>query len=49
MQKITPFLWFDHEAGEAAGFYAHVFGEATIPETTRIAQLPKMTYIGDRR
>jgi predicted 3-demethylubiquinone-9 3-methyltransferase (glyoxalase superfamily) len=25
MQKITPFLWFDHEAEEAAKFYVEVF------------------------
>ncbi|MDR3559405.1 MAG: VOC family protein [Candidatus Pacebacteria bacterium] len=24
-QKITPFLWFDHEAEEAANFYVSVF------------------------
>ncbi len=25
MQKITPFLWFDHQAEEAAKFYTSVF------------------------
>jgi predicted 3-demethylubiquinone-9 3-methyltransferase (glyoxalase superfamily) len=25
MEKITPFLWFDHEAEEAANFYVSVF------------------------
>jgi predicted 3-demethylubiquinone-9 3-methyltransferase (glyoxalase superfamily) len=25
MQKITPFLWFDHQAEEAAKFYTTVF------------------------
>lgn len=25
MQKITPFLWFDKEAAEAAEFYVSVF------------------------
>ncbi len=25
MQKITPFLWFDHSAEEAAKFYVSVF------------------------
>ncbi len=24
-QKITPFLWFDHQAEEAAKFYISVF------------------------
>ncbi len=27
-QKITPFLWFDKEAGEAAKFYVSVFSGA---------------------
>lgn len=25
LQKITPFLWFDHQAEEAAAFYLSVF------------------------
>jgi 3-demethylubiquinone-9 3-methyltransferase len=25
MQKITPFLWFDNQAEEAAKFYVSVF------------------------
>lgn len=27
MQKITPFLWFDDNAEEAANFYVEVFGK----------------------
>lgn len=27
-QKITPFLWFDHEAEEAAKFYVDLFNNA---------------------
>jgi len=30
MQKITPFLWFDDRAGEAARFYVSVFKNSTI-------------------
>ena len=30
MQKITPFLWFDGNAEEAARFYASVFRDAKI-------------------
>jgi predicted 3-demethylubiquinone-9 3-methyltransferase (glyoxalase superfamily) len=30
MQKIIPHLWFDHEAEEAARFYASLFPDATI-------------------
>jgi predicted 3-demethylubiquinone-9 3-methyltransferase (glyoxalase superfamily) len=29
-QKITPFLWFDHQAEEAARFYASVFEDSRI-------------------
>ena len=25
MQKIMPFLWFDSQAEEAAGFYTSIF------------------------
>ena len=30
MQKITPFLWFDHQAEEAANFYASIFNNSRI-------------------
>src|SRR6266436_1191691 len=30
MQKITPFLWFDNQAGEAAKFYCSVFKDSKI-------------------
>jgi predicted 3-demethylubiquinone-9 3-methyltransferase (glyoxalase superfamily) len=30
MQKITPFLWFDTQAEEAAKFYATVFPNSRI-------------------
>ena len=30
MQKITPFLWFDHNAEEAMQFYTSVFKNANI-------------------
>jgi predicted 3-demethylubiquinone-9 3-methyltransferase (glyoxalase superfamily) len=29
VQTITPFLWFDHQAEEAADFYVSVFSERT--------------------
>jgi predicted 3-demethylubiquinone-9 3-methyltransferase (glyoxalase superfamily) len=35
IQKITPFLWFDHEAEEAARFYTSVFGNSKIHAITR--------------
>jgi predicted 3-demethylubiquinone-9 3-methyltransferase (glyoxalase superfamily) len=35
MQKITPFLWFDHQAEEAARFYTSVFKNSTIDSINR--------------
>ena len=34
-QKITPNLWFDREAEEAANFYASAFGNARVGDVTR--------------
>ena len=33
MQKITPFLWFDHDAEEAAKFYTSIFKNSKIIDT----------------
>jgi predicted 3-demethylubiquinone-9 3-methyltransferase (glyoxalase superfamily) len=30
MQKITPFLWFDHQAEEAAKFYTSIFKNSKV-------------------
>jgi predicted 3-demethylubiquinone-9 3-methyltransferase (glyoxalase superfamily) len=38
MQKITPFLWFDNEAEEAAKFYVSIF---------RNSKILKITHYGD--
>jgi predicted 3-demethylubiquinone-9 3-methyltransferase (glyoxalase superfamily) len=35
MPKITPFLWFDHQAEEAANFYITVFPNSKIVRTMR--------------
>jgi predicted 3-demethylubiquinone-9 3-methyltransferase (glyoxalase superfamily) len=35
MQRITPFLWFDHQAEEAATFYVSIFKNSRI---TRVAR-----------
>jgi predicted 3-demethylubiquinone-9 3-methyltransferase (glyoxalase superfamily) len=35
MQKITPFLWFDSKAEEAANFYASIFKDAKVLEVVR--------------
>ena len=34
-QRITPFLWFDHQAEEAAHFYTSVFPDSGIMHLTR--------------
>jgi predicted 3-demethylubiquinone-9 3-methyltransferase (glyoxalase superfamily) len=34
MQKITPFLWFDSQAEEAARFYVSVFKNSKIKQIT---------------
>ncbi len=43
MQKITPFLWFDKEAGEAAKFYASVFKDAKIKSVSKMTDTPSGT------
>jgi predicted 3-demethylubiquinone-9 3-methyltransferase (glyoxalase superfamily) len=43
MQKITPFLWFDKEAGEAAKFYTSVFKESKVRSSTKIENSPSGT------
>jgi len=35
IQSITPFLWFDTQAEEAANFYAALFPDAHILEVSR--------------
>jgi predicted 3-demethylubiquinone-9 3-methyltransferase (glyoxalase superfamily) len=35
MQKITPFLWYDNRAEEAAKFYTSVFKNSKIGSVTR--------------
>ena len=38
MQKITPFLWFDTQAEEAARFYTSVFPDSSIDEISRYGE-----------
>jgi len=40
MQKISPFLWFDTQAEEAASFYVSLFDDAEI---TNVARYPEGT------
>jgi predicted 3-demethylubiquinone-9 3-methyltransferase (glyoxalase superfamily) len=37
MQKITPMLWFDNQAEEAANFYVSVFKNSKVKEITHYA------------
>jgi predicted 3-demethylubiquinone-9 3-methyltransferase (glyoxalase superfamily) len=38
MQKITPFLWFDKEAEDAANFYVSVFENSKIVSVSRYGE-----------
>ena len=48
MQKITPFLWFDNQAEEAAKFYVSVFKNSKMGQVSRYGDgmpLPKGTVM----
>jgi len=38
MHKITPFLWFDGKAEEAAKFYVSIFNNSRIMDITRYGE-----------
>jgi predicted 3-demethylubiquinone-9 3-methyltransferase (glyoxalase superfamily) len=38
MQKITPFLWFDGQAEDAANFYVSVFKNSRVLNVTRYGE-----------
>lgn len=40
MKRITPHLWFDKEAKEAAEFYCSVFPNSTIKNATTLHDTP---------
>ena len=40
MQKITPHLWFDKEAKEAAEFYTSLFPDSKIKNITTLHDTP---------
>jgi predicted 3-demethylubiquinone-9 3-methyltransferase (glyoxalase superfamily) len=40
MQQITPHLWFDKEAKEAAEFYTSIFDDSAIKHTTTLHNTP---------
>ncbi|MDQ5863292.1 MAG: VOC family protein [Thermoproteota archaeon] len=43
MEKITPHLWFDNNAGEAARFYTSVFKNSKIKNMTTLHNTPSGT------
>jgi predicted 3-demethylubiquinone-9 3-methyltransferase (glyoxalase superfamily) len=40
MQRISPFLWFDHQAEEAAKFYVSIFKNSKIDKITSYPDEP---------
>ena len=38
MQKITPCLWFDNQAEEAANFYISIFKNSKIMDIARYGE-----------
>jgi predicted 3-demethylubiquinone-9 3-methyltransferase (glyoxalase superfamily) len=38
IQRITPFLWFDHQAEEAAGFYTSIFPNSKVLKVVRYGE-----------
>lgn len=38
MQKITPFLWFDNQAEDAANFYVSIFDNSKIVSVARYGE-----------
>ncbi len=47
MPKITPFLWFDNEAEEAAKFYISIFPNSKILNTVKyLSETPSNKPIG---
>ncbi len=38
MQKITPFLWFDHQAEEAMNFYISIFKNSKAGDVVRYGE-----------
>ena len=46
MPRISPFLWFDGQAEEAANFYVSIFGNARILETRRFGPSAQVLSVG---
>jgi predicted 3-demethylubiquinone-9 3-methyltransferase (glyoxalase superfamily) len=39
IQKITPFLWFDQQAEEAASFYTSIFLNSKVVKVVRYGEV----------
>lgn len=39
VQRITPFLWFDQQAEEAAGLYTSIFPNSRVVKVTRYTEV----------
>ncbi|MCB1583096.1 MAG: VOC family protein [Marinicella sp.] len=44
-QRITPFLWFDQKAGEAAAFYTQLFPNSRVVEVKKYSETVKIYQI----
>ncbi|HEY4099629.1 MAG TPA: VOC family protein [Gemmatimonadales bacterium] len=44
IQRITPFLWFDSQAEEAATFYAGIFPDSRVGQVTRYSEAGKEVH-----
>jgi predicted 3-demethylubiquinone-9 3-methyltransferase (glyoxalase superfamily) len=42
--RVTPFLWFDHQAEEAAQFYTSVFKNSRIVNVARYGEVGQETH-----
>ncbi len=38
IQKVTPFLWFDHQAEEAAALYTSIFPNSNVVKVIRYGE-----------
>ena len=48
MRNITPFLWFDDKAEEAANFYAVIFRNAKVGSVMRCHHAHERNHDHDR-
>ena len=44
MPKITPFLWFDDQAEEAASFYVSLFEGSRVVDVTRYGEVTIVSF-----